>query len=226
MLYWTPATPRDTHITAWIMMYPVGFLPILSYVEVTGSTRPFAQWQSGRNACVIDLTMDLSKAYAHARVCACDSYFTSIASQHSSIPIMKQYRNKICPPKSFWFIESFASTRLSLASGSDLMMADPKPRLLNLELQYKPRNTNLQHYPLVVSRIWCASRAGKVKRWLGRYCVLTVISLVSQKMIERPFIWFINTTDNRNWNIKSVFTFNNIVISIETWTNATYFQIS
>ena len=41
-------------------------------------------------------------------------------------------------------------------------------------LHYKPRNTNLQQYPLVVSSISCASRERRGKRWLKRYCVLTV----------------------------------------------------
>ena len=40
-------------------------------------------------------------------------------------------------------------------------------------LHYKPRNTNLQQYPLVDSRISCAPRERKDKRWLERDCVLT-----------------------------------------------------
>ena len=37
-------------------------------------------------------------------------------------------------------------------------------------LHFKPRNTNLQQYPLVIYRISCASRERKVKRWLCINC--------------------------------------------------------
>ena len=41
-------------------------------------------------------------------------------------------------------------------------------------LHYKPRNTNVWQYPLVVSSISYALRERKGKRWLERDCVLTV----------------------------------------------------